>query len=605
MHHQREPHREQDATASCGDGEHHPPLRRPQAHHEEGWEGQVPLQHPHLDTLRNMVDSKPAISLPNYSLASHSPYRWKPELVGLTTPVLMESEDSVLPIPMCHALPLIGTSEPVKQVDAFREVNEDLAQLGQTGHVFKKEFLAKDGEMLADMKIEADIVGVRWGGIFNVAWPSPNRPPDPGDRAAVYAVIPTGSGSQDEGLQLPHVVLWAQRILQGLSTKYPGLFLVKVGYVRATSDQQQLWHWDLPLELQSVGVEHAFSCFMPGNLDCPVDSRENMFVYGPGTCVPYPWQEISMGILPGDLWILSSYVIHRGGAVLREAPARSTRIIAFAAIATRRVDYETTVPIILIHWADAPAQQPLAQQPSPPLSPKAVHCTAAQSNRVVRADPPPKCFACDDSPLCALHVGQLCADYQRDSREDAPVVEDEPAGEDAPAEKDAEGAEEADDGTQKIVEEDLCGFAALVMMPLDQTVLYTTHRPGPLAVEILAGPVIDVSAQPCAPEDCPLGPFVHDEEELPAPTPSKIHVIAKQPDSLMVVREGQVGGIAVVEDNVDPPAAQILQRDVAGSHPRVVDTSTWSNRGLWWPTLSARRNTCALANRYVRGVSWR
>ena len=47
----------------------------------------------------------------------------------------------------------------------------------------------------------------------------------------------------------------------------------------------------------------------------------------------------------------------------------------------------------------------------------------------------------------------------------------------------AEGAEEVveDMGTQKIVEEDLCGFAALVMMPLDQTVLYTTHRQGPLA----------------------------------------------------------------------------------------------------------------------------
>ena len=185
-----------------------------------------PFKQPHVNTLRNVVDGKPAMSLPNYSLASHPPYRWKPEHVGLTTLVLMESEDSVLPIPMCHARPLVGTSEPVKQVDAFREVNKDLVPLGQTGHVFKEEFLAKDGQMPANMKIEADTVGLRWGGIFNVAWPSPNRPPDPGDRAAVYAVIRTGSGSQDEGLQLPHIVLWAQRILQGLSTKYPGTFLV-------------------------------------------------------------------------------------------------------------------------------------------------------------------------------------------------------------------------------------------------------------------------------------------------------------------------------------------------------------------------------------------
>ena len=34
------------------------------------------------------------------------------------------------------------------------------------------------------------------------------------------------------------------------------------------------------------------------------------------------------------------------GAVPRDAPAGSTRVITFAAIATRRVDYETTVPVI-------------------------------------------------------------------------------------------------------------------------------------------------------------------------------------------------------------------------------------------------------------------
>ena len=61
-----------------------------------------PFKQTHSDTLRNVVDSKDTMSLPNYSLTSHSPYRWKPELI--------ESEDTILPIPMCHALPLIGTS---------------------------------------------------------------------------------------------------------------------------------------------------------------------------------------------------------------------------------------------------------------------------------------------------------------------------------------------------------------------------------------------------------------------------------------------------------------------------------------------------------------
>ena len=119
--------------------------------------------------------------------------------MGLTTPVPMESEDAVLPLLICHALPLIGTSEPLKQVDIFREGNEELSELAQTGHVFKEEFVARDGNMLAGMKMEVDNVGHRWGGIFNVACSSPNRPPDPGDRAAVYAVIATGNGGQ-EGL---------------------------------------------------------------------------------------------------------------------------------------------------------------------------------------------------------------------------------------------------------------------------------------------------------------------------------------------------------------------------------------------------------------------
>ena len=247
-----------------------------------------PFKHPHPDPLCYLVDSKPAMAVPKYSLNSHSPYGWKPELVGLTTPMLMESEDAVLPLPMWHAFPLIGTSEPVKRVDIFREANEELLELGRTGHVFKEELLARDGDMLANMKIKADNVGQTWGGIFIVAWPSPNRPPDPSDRAAVYAVIPTGNGGQ-EGLQPPHVVLWAQGVLQGLSTKYPGLFLVKVAYVRATSDQPQLWHRDLPLELKTVGVEHGFCCFMPVNLEGPMDGRENVFVYGSGSGVPYAW----------------------------------------------------------------------------------------------------------------------------------------------------------------------------------------------------------------------------------------------------------------------------------------------------------------------------
>ena len=239
-----------------------------------------------------------------------------------------------------------------------------------------------------------------------------------------------------------------------------------------------------------------------------------------------------MSMLAGDSWILSSYVIHRGGAVPRDAPPGSTCIIALAAIATRRVDYETTVPIIPPPWAEAPAQQP-----SPP-SPKVVHCTAAQCNCVVKADPPAKCFACDERPLCAVHVRQLCEDCRRDSGDPAVEAARGPAVE--AVAMSSKGAEEVNEdlGSQKIVQEYLCGFAALVMMPLDRTVLYTTHRPGPLAAEISTGPVIDASPQPCAPKIVPLAPLSTRRRSWRPRPPSKFPVVATQPGTLMVVRKG-------------------------------------------------------------------
>ena len=98
----------------------------------------------------------------------------------------------------------------------------------------QEDLLEKDGKMLANTKVEADNVGLRWGGIVNVARPSPNQPPNLGVSAAADTVIEPGSGSQQAGLRLPQVVVWAQRVVQGLSTKYLGLFSVKVGCVRPT-----------------------------------------------------------------------------------------------------------------------------------------------------------------------------------------------------------------------------------------------------------------------------------------------------------------------------------------------------------------------------------
>ena len=256
---------------------------------------------------------------PNYFLTSHSPYRWKPELVGLTTPLLMESEDAVLPLPMCHALPLIGTSEAVKQVDIFREANEELLQLGQTGNVFKEEFVARDGDMLANMKIEADNVGQKVGRHLQRGMGKPK----PATRSKGQGCGVRGDSDGQWGLRRS---LASSRCTLGAKSfavplyEVPGSVLgegwVRPGNVGSATTMAP----NLPPELQTVGVEHAFSCFMPVNLNCPSDGRENMFVYGSGSGVPYPWHEVSMNMAVGDLWILSSSVIHRAGEFPRDAP---------------------------------------------------------------------------------------------------------------------------------------------------------------------------------------------------------------------------------------------------------------------------------------------
>ena len=62
------------------------------------------------------------------------------------------------------------------------------------------------------------------------------------------------------------------------------------------------------------------------------------------------------------------------------------------------------------------------------------------------------------------------------------------------AEEAKDGDDRADDITHKIVEDNLCGVAALLMMPMDHTVPLATNRVGPLAARISADPVIDATA---------------------------------------------------------------------------------------------------------------
>ena len=102
----------------------------------------------------------------------------------------------------------------------------------------------------------------------------------------------------------------------------------------------------------------------------------------------------------------------------------------------------------------------------------------------------------------------------------------------------------------------------------------------------------------------PVGPFVHEEEELEAPTPSKFPVIATPPGSLLVVRERQVGGMAVVEDTLNHPVAQVLRWDGAGTHPRVIDTCVLVQSGLLVANPQRPKEYWCPCQQYVRAVWW-
>ena len=48
---------------------------------------------------------------------------------------MVMGEFAVLLIPLCHALPLIGTSETWQEVEFFHEANKQMAKLVRVGHM--------------------------------------------------------------------------------------------------------------------------------------------------------------------------------------------------------------------------------------------------------------------------------------------------------------------------------------------------------------------------------------------------------------------------------------------------------------------------------------
>ena len=103
----------------------------------------------------------------------------------------------------------------------------------------------------------------------------------------------------------------------------------------------------------------------------------------------------------------------------------------------------------------------------------------------------------------------------------------------AHAQIDTEGAGEVNVGTQKIVEEDLCGFAPVLMMPFDQTVMYTTNRPRATGGKDFSGPGDQRICPALRPQRLSPGPICPRGGGAVSPKPKQVpcHCHApKQPD---------------------------------------------------------------------------
>jgi hypothetical protein len=192
---------------------------------------------------------------------------------------------------------------------------------------------------LRGMQRESASASLRWHNIFN-AHLTVRRRSDPSDRQMVYARVSRVSPHGKHNL--PHALRWARHVLALAQSHQRGrrLRLGPVGYVRVGSSVPQAWHRDVPRNHAGV----ALSAFTPVNVACPPDDPAASLWFPPRGGSPRP-----MGSDPGDVFILDSRTVHRGGGRPCSAPpTQPYRIVAFAAIVEAgrpAPDYDHTVPV--------------------------------------------------------------------------------------------------------------------------------------------------------------------------------------------------------------------------------------------------------------------
>ena len=189
--------------------------------------------------------------------------------------------------------------------------------------------------LLRRMQRESERKEVCWINIFNV---TTQRREDPPDRQAAYGLVPLGT-QHYPGQQFPQLTKWGMEVLrltQEQMEQLPPMQLHTLGYIRATTSTPQLYHRDIPLVHQGA----SFSVFTPVNVRCP-DAEANGSRWRDEN-----GQEHPMGSHPGDVFIMDSRTVHRGGG--KPGHCKAFRYVAFAAlteIGKPPPDYDFTIPL--------------------------------------------------------------------------------------------------------------------------------------------------------------------------------------------------------------------------------------------------------------------
>ena len=503
----------------------------------------------HKHTRRFFSTPDPHSVLPVYSLPSKGLVEWEAEVHGLTTPTAYYS-DSLIPIPVQSPSPLIAPNDPIVEWNGLFVENGDLASLPQLGHVRVQNLGA---DHVDSCRAEVAAFGAdKWEAIFDLVAPTPSpfrndgrtRTMVPGKAVAA----PPSAAKTMKGHRLPALEAAAASILKTVkaATALP-LDIMSMGYIRATGDRLQAWHRD---HLRAARPEggHAFSLFLA--LSACEEGEASHFVAHSGGGLPRPWMPIPMPMGVGDVWAISSDVIHAGGFPKKDGPPRD---MVFFGLATWPLDFGFPCPVRV------PAH---ALRVVPGVGPvKCGHegCNATQL--------PSECCDCEKR-LCATHGGEVglcsaCANNSAGTSVSTPAAIPAPVR--LPSSADLPCAAD-------------CWFPAGVSS------MYTVHAVDAKDAQFTAHKSFATDAKPadadmpCAPADCPLGAYLHEEEFLPVADAACRLVLHTPPGVILVVNRGQFGGVIVNPPEADREACRAFWFTLAG-HRQPVDPSELMEMG--------------------------